>query len=279
MSQSNILNPYLSSFHKFDPSISVGFQSAAIGSPVRRVTGLGNNPDVDQSSVPEDVWSNGGLYPWMTGATSLEVLSSSAQDSPTGTGVSVVSLTLLDVNFNEFQVNVTLNGTTPVAIPGTFYRINGMLTITKGSGASSNRVFNDGDITVRDVGGGTVRGMMKAGKGIMRQCIFTTPAGYTLQVVSMYIGFNRGTGGGATRYLTATTFTQNAITGIARTALDLSCNGESYRHDGLPGIIVPEKTDFALQVLSVSADNSDITGAFLGIMVRNDLIPSLDYVV
>lgn len=266
-------------FDKLDPLVAAAFSPTALTSQVRRVAVLGNNPDVDQGSVPETVWPGGGLYPWMTGATSLEAVSSGAnatQDSPTGTGMGAISLTLLNTSYVASIVTVTLNGTTAVPIPGSWYRVNGGITTTKGSGAPVTRATNAGDILIRDAGGGTVRAIMPAGKGILRQAVFTTEAGYTLQVLSHYIGFNRGTGGGATRYLTVSNFIQNS-SGVSRTPLDLSCNGESYRHDGIPGVIIPEKTDYALDVAAVSADNSDVTGAFLGVLVKNELINTLKY--
>lgn len=265
-------------FSQIDPLIAMGYSSISLTSPVRRMAILGNNPDVDQASVPETIWPAGGLYSWMTGATSLEAVSTSTQDSPTGSGIGTISLTLLDTNYVASNVPVVLNGTTAVPITGTWYRINQGLITVKGSGAPATRASNVGDIIIRDVGGGTTRAIIQAGKGITRQAIFTVEAGYTLQIVSHYISLNRGTGGGGgvTKFLTVTNFIQNSL-GLARQPLDITCDGEPYRHDGLPGIVIPEKTDYALQTLSVSADNSDVTGAFLGVLVRNDYISQLSY--
>lgn len=263
-------------FSKIDPLVATGFMSAAITAPIRRVTALGNNPDVDQGTVPETIWPGGGLYPWMTGTTSLEVVSTSTQDSASSTGMAAISLTLMNSSYVESVLSVALNGTTPVAITGTWFRINGGVITTKGSGAPAVGAANVGDIIIRDAGGGTVRAIIPAGKGILRQAVFTSPAGYSLQILSQYIGFNRGTGVGAVRYLTVTGYIQNS-SGVARQPLDLSCDGESYRHDGVPGIMLPEKTDFAMNVISVSADNSDVTGAFLGVLLKNELIASLAY--
>lgn len=263
---------------KLDPLISTGFYSTAVTSPVRRISSLGNNPDVDGGTLPETVWPLGGLYPYMTGATSLEVVSSSAQDSAAGTGAASISMVLLDVNYVASTVVISLNGTTPVAIPGSWFRINVAFVITKGSGASATRAVNAGDISIRNSGAGTVRGIIPAGKGITRQAVFTVDAGYTLQIISHYISLNRGTGGGVgvSKYLTVANFAQTS-TGVGRSALDLSCDGEPYRHDGVPGIIVPEKTDYEMQVVAVSSDNSDVTAAFLGILVRNDIISTISY--
>lgn len=265
-------------YAKLDPLIAVGFMPTALTANLRRITALGNNPDVDTGSVPETIWPGGGLYPWMTGATSLEVVSSgasAAQDAPGGTGMAAILLTLMNTSYVESTVSVALNGTTPVAITGTWFRINGGITTVKGSGAPAVGAFNAGDIIIRDAGGGTTRAIIPAGKGILRQAVFTVPAANTLQILSQYIAFNRGTGG-VTRFLTVTGYIQNSA-GVARRPLDISCDGEPYRHDGIPGITLPEKTDFAMDVLSVSGENSDITGAFLGVLMKNELITNLIY--
>lgn len=268
-------------FDRIDPSVLSGYSSTAFSSKVRRVAVLGNNPDVDTGSVPETVWPGGGLYPWMTGATSLEVVSSginAAQDSATGTGISTISLTLLNTSYVASIVTVNLNGTTPVAIPGTWFRINGGVTTVKGSGAPATRATNAGDILIRDAGGGTVRGIIPAGKGITRQAVFTVEAGYSLQIFSHYISLNRGSGGGAgvARFLSISNFVQNT-SGIYRSPLDLSCDGEPYRHDGTPGVVIAEKNDYALDVIAVSANDSDVTAAFLGVLVKNDLVSTITY--
>jgi len=247
--------------------IAVGF---GLVPGITRFTLLGNNPDVDQASVPEHIWHPGGLYPWPAAAVSLEVVSSSIEDAAGGTGASSVAWGLLNGSHVSSTVSTALNGTTPVALSGTWLRVNSGVTNGKGSGAAVSRAFNAGDITLRVAGGGTVLAVIPAGKGILRQTIFTVPAGFTAQIISNYIGFNRGTGGGTTRYLTASTYTQTSL-GLARLPIDLSCNGEPYRHDGIPGIVLPEKTDFALEILSVSSDNSDVTAASLGVLKQNQM--------
>ncbi len=233
----------------------------------RRFTALGNNADVDQATVPEHVWTNGGLYPWIPAAgRSLEIVSSSTQDAAGGTGIYQVQLTLLDMNYNEVVVTATLTGTTAAAISGGPYiRINEGRATAKGSGAPEWRALNIGDITIRDAGGGTARAVIPAGRNFLNQAVYTMPDGWRGQVTSTYIGFNRGTGGGTTRYLTVRNYSQSS-SGIVIMPLDLSCDGESYRHDGVPGVIIPPRQDFALEIVSVSADNSDITAAFLGVM-------------
>jgi hypothetical protein len=223
-----------------------------------RVAAFGNNPDID--SGPEDVWSGGGLYPWMSADTALEVLSSSANDTAAGTGARTVLIVGLNSSHAPISQTITLNGTTPVAIPTSLFRINSALIMSAGSGE-----VNNGDITIRVAGAGATRAVIQAGYGIARQSQYTVPAGYTLSVISLLFCINRPS---SARDATVATFVRNPQ-GFYRMPLELSVDGNPYRHDGNPGIILPEKTDFGLRCNYVSAANTDMTGAWLGILKQS----------
>ncbi len=224
----------------------------------RRVAALGNNPDIS-IGVVEDVWSGGGLYPWMTAATSLEMVAGGVNDTSAGTGARTVRVDGLDINYVEVSETVTLNGTTPVALVTPMFRINLMLVLTAGSLET-----NDAAITLRDAGAGTTRALIPAGYGITRQSIFTVPAGNTLQIVSNVLCINRPAGVG--RFATFATYFRSSA-GVRRLPLELSIGDEPpYLHPGTPGIIVTEKTDYALRCTSVSANNTDVTAGWLGVM-------------
>lgn len=240
--------------------IDIGFRGTLTG--YVRVAALGNNPDVDTAVLPEDIWSGGGAYPWMTGATSLEAVSDSANDAAAGTGARTVVVNGLDTLWAERTVSFTLNGTTPVALSIPLYRINSALITSAGSGQ-----VNAGTITIRDAGAGTTRAVLPAGYGITRQSQFTVPKGSTLQIVSQFFGFNKTAA--AARFATFATFIQSP-NGFYRMPLEVTVGDEPpYRHDGIPGIVIPEKTDFGLRCTFVSNDSSDITAAWLGVMRRN----------
>jgi len=242
--------------------INVGF---SLVTGYRRVTALGNNPDVDILSVPEDVWSGGGAYPWMTGATALEIVSGSANDAAAGAGARTVLIQGLDINYAEVSQTVSLNGTTAVAIPTNLFRINSALIMSAGTGK-----VNAGDLTIRDAGAGTTRAIIPLGYGITKQSIFTVPAGFTLQIVSQLFGFNSTTKDN--RFAKFATFSQSP-NGFYRLPLEIATSDVTpYRHDGEPGLIVTEKTDFCHRVTAVSDDNSNLTAAWLGIMRSNTVI-------
>jgi len=221
----------------------------------RRVAGLGNNPDIDAG--PEDVWTGGGIYPWMTGSTSLEIISTSADDAAAGTGARTVTINGLDTAYAEIAQTITLNGTTAVAVPTPLFRIQSALIMTAGTAK-----VNAGDLVIRDLGAGTSRAVIPLGYGITRQSQFTVPASYTLIINSLLLCINRPT---SSRDATVATFIQSS-TGIYRLPLEMSVDGNPYRHDGVPGIVLPEKTDFGIRCTYVSAGNTDLTAAWLGIL-------------
>lgn len=245
----------------FYTAVGLGMMSPDI----RRVTALGNNPDVDTGSVPEDIWSGGGLYPFMTAATSLELVSSSASDASAGTGARTILVSGLDINYVEQSDTVTLNGTTAVDLPRQYFRINQIMVLTAGSTES-----NVGTITLRDDGGGTTRGLIMPANGISRQAVYTVPANHTLSVHSLFASLNRSN---AIAKDITIAFSFRSFAGVRRQTLEFSIsNNGPYRHDGIPGIIMTEKTDFSLRTVYTGSNDVDVTGAFLGILINNDIL-------
>lgn len=234
----------------------------------RRITALGNNPDIDQASLPEDIWSGGGLYPWKTSATTMEAISVSANDAAAGTGARTILVNGLDANYDEISETVTLNGTNAVAMTKTYLRINSALIMSAGSGKT-----NDGDISIRDSGGGTVRSIIPAGYGITRQASYTVPAGHTLAIHSQLFNILRGSGLAVD--VTIANFIQSP-NGFYRMPLEIDVDGNPYRHDGVPAIMVSEKNDYTLRCTAASSStDTNVTGAWLGILVKNSQIPFL----
>lgn len=230
----------------------------------RRIVALGHNPSIDTTSTPEDIWTGGGIYPWMIAATSLEALSASADDAAAGTGARTIIVNGLDINYAEISEVVTMNGVTPVPLVTQFFRINGVFTTTCGSGQ-----VNAGDITLRDSGGGTTRAIMPLGKGILRQSIYTVPAGHFLQVTDHLYVINRS--GGVSRYATVSTW-QRSLAGVVRMPLEVSFGErQPYLQNGVPGIPYPEKTDVLMRCTNVTSNATDLTVGWLGILKQNQL--------
>lgn len=227
----------------------------------RRVAALGNNSGID-IGTPEDVWSSGGIYPFLSAASALEIISSSVNDTAAGTGARTVLINGLDGSYVEISETVTLNGTTPVALTKTYLRINNAFIMSAGS-----LEVNAGNIDIRSPAS-TVRAQIPTGYGITRSSLYTVPAGHTLSELSLFCCINRS-GGGAVRYATIATLFRNT-NGFYRMPLEVSMSSNTpYRHDGNPGIIVAEKTDFLVRCNNVTVNATDITAAWLGVLKKN----------
>ena len=105
---------------------------------------LSRNPDVGIGAF-EDIWDVGGTLIYATAGETLEIVSSSADDSSSGSGARTVSVLYLDDQYNSQNTTLTLNGTTPVEFtPTDSFRFIVAIVVTTGSGKK-----NAGTITIR----------------------------------------------------------------------------------------------------------------------------------
>ena len=138
------------------------------------------------ASATEDIINFGTLYPFLPAPDDIEIVSTSADDTSAGTGVRTVELTLLEFGSADTQFDfyshtriVTMDGTTPVAVPvarqgngGKWYRCNFMRIDTSGSGEIAAGV-----ITLSSVNGSQeIMAQMPAGGTTDGQCIYTIPS-------------------------------------------------------------------------------------------------------
>jgi len=140
----------------------------------------------------EDVWGPGGIQTKPTATETLEVLSDSAEDDTGGSGAISVSVISLDDQYKcQDAVTVNLDGVTPVAVPGSHFRV--LLTSVSSSGVTDKNV---GTITVRVSGGGATRSQIQPTIGVSQDGQFTMPAnrtGYLIQTVPFYPRGESGT--------------------------------------------------------------------------------------
>lgn len=234
-------------------------------SPIRRITALGNNPSISPGTVPEDIWPLGGVYPFLSAASALEILSSDIDDTSAGTGARTVLINGLDGNYDEVSQTVTMNGTTPVSIPTPLLRVNTAIVMSAGT-----TEVNEGNITIRDTATTTARAYIQSGAGITRSSIYTVPNGYTLVVNSMVFTINRAAN---TNDAMEVVTHVRANTGVYREPLVLGIDVRStpYRHDGEPGITIVQKSDFTLRINFTQNPNINVTAGWLGVLVKNTL--------
>lgn len=158
---------------------------------------LGYNADV--GNTEEDIWTQGGTYPWIAaGGIALEVVSDSADDTLAGTGVQKVRVNYLDTDYSAQSQILNMAGATPVPLTDTtVLRVNAIRATQVGTGGVAA-----GNITCRLVGGAaTVYRSIVAGFTRGRGAVYTVPLGKTLYITSIAVSSGYTTSGKIVRWI------------------------------------------------------------------------------
>lgn len=184
----------MSTFNNFQPiTFQVPFQPfLAIGqglvSEVKHRAFFGNNPNL-ASGVEEVVWPGPTAvytFPSDTGE-SMRLVSTNVADNQT------ILIQALDSNWDEVNVSVTLNGTTPVTIPGNLSRINRAFNVSSTAFA--------GQVNITNAGGTTVYATLLSSDQITTQMIFSIPNNYNARITTSLVTMNAASGAASARAL------------------------------------------------------------------------------
>lgn len=216
----------------------------------------GINSDIDVLTVPEDVWGEGGAYPFQSAVVSLEILSDNAADASAGVGARTISVAGLDANYLTQKETVTMNGVTPVVLANQYLRILRIEVVTSGTDES-----NTGKITLRVPGPGDILAVITAQEGRSLMAIYTIPADFKMgYIVAVSAGVQEAAGSGSAKVLFQLREAGKSwITGLVR----------NVNESGPEGLIVPPawpplqpKTDIRVRVISVVTNNTAVTADF-----------------
>jgi hypothetical protein len=231
---------------------------------------FGRNPDIaaTPASTPEDVWSAGGVYTGHpTQSETLEIYSSgtdAADDvSPAGTGAHTVRVEGLGDDWTFKTADVTMNGTTPVTIPGLWRRANRAYVLTAGTDG-----HNAGDIIVRHTT--TTANVFIHLPALFNQTLitaYTVPAGKTGYLMTYGANMSRASGaaGSATISLRA-----REPSGVFRARfVDEMSTGLGLHHAVQGSTSFPEMTDIKARIDAVS-DNGTVVSAHFTLVLIDD---------
>jgi len=232
------------------------------------VNKFGHNPTITTATDPEDVWAGGGIYAFYpTSAQAMEIVSSSTEDGPGGTGALTVFVYGLNEDWEETTETLTMNGTTPVPLTNTYRRMYRAFAITAGSNET-----NVGNITVRDTGTSTTAIYIAAGDGQTQQAIYTIPGGHRAWFVKGYVGVSSS----AKNLANGAVFKwkvrpNNGVNGAWQVKGQIECinYGSSwFQYEyGIPAGPLPEKTDIRIECTEVS-DTFGVVGGFDLLLVK-----------
>src|SRR5210317_939144 len=135
------------------------------------------------------IWLQGGLYSYLSSASTLYISSSSTDDTGAGTGARTVTVSGLDNNFDEKIETVTLNGQTGVEINGsTWFRVNRVVVNTAGTGGANADVLYVGTEATPSSGVPTNKyATVGIGDNQTLMALWTVPAGYTAYLYETHI--------------------------------------------------------------------------------------------
>ena len=208
---------------------------------------FGHNPVV--AGVLETVWQDGGLYPWMTVADQLELLSDDPDDTLLGSGARTVELFGLDANYVLINETLDTAGVGVVTTALTYFRI--FRIIVRTAGASG---WNEGEITVRDQDTNTTRAMVTTEKNQTLMAIFTVPAGHTGFITSWYVGSVTNKDTQFELYIRP----EGEVFQVKR---NIHLVGMAYSNEFDFPEVVPEKSDIEIRAMS-SGGGGDVSAGF-----------------
>ncbi len=126
-------------------------------------------------------WDDPSNLIYLASAETMDISSTSANDTLAGTGARVVFIQGVDANYDQIQEVVLMNGTTPVTTVQSFLRVNTFLNVVAGSGT-----INEGRISAIASTAGTLQSFFDPGVGSTFSLHFTVPAGKTWFVNSSH---------------------------------------------------------------------------------------------
>ena len=226
-------------------------------STLYKVNKFGRNGTV-QTGAPEGICDL-TAFQWPATAATTTLVSTSGTDAPAAAGALTVQVDGLDADYNLLSQDITLNGTTAVAMTA-IRRAHRIKVLTAGSGGA-----NVGAINVKH--SSTAIASVLATNNQTLMASYTVPSGYTAYMLCYYYSINRNVATGqADVRLWARPFGEvfqlKHHIGINTTG---SSKGE---HAFKVAFALTEKTDLYLDT-DVSANDIDISGGFDLIVVKN----------
>jgi len=218
---------------------------------------FGRNDDLDSGDGEVLVWDVGTTYSYQSAAQTLEVLSSSVNDTAAGSGARTLRLMGVDADWNLQDEYVTLDGVTPVSTVNQYLRVYRSYVLTAGAGG-----INEGDVTWRVESGGDIQARLPAGDGTTFLSLMPIPRGY-----EGYLYDVRVTTDAAPNSEITTRLRLRPDGGVFRTIFEEVANRDSpvVRAPTMPARL-PEMSDFAVTASAV-ANNTTVFADFDVVLV------------
>ena len=222
---------------------------------------FGHNLDIDTGSVPQTIWSAGGLYVFPSSADTLKIISSDFDDNGTGTtGALTIKVQGLDANYDAIEEDFTLNGQTAVTGNKEFLRVYRAFVTSAGSSE-----YNEGVITINNSDDTLTLATIPAEGGQTQMAVYTIPRNYKGYLTSFSGAMNKATP--STAIILEMVFRKNSVKRVKQSiAIDTTGSTSFIKYFECP-LPIEEKTDIYVNAKEVSANNSGVFSNFSIILV------------
>jgi len=215
---------------------------------------FGYQSSVTTTSIP--VWENAAAYTYITAASTLTLVSTSASDDT----VAKVLISGLDSSFNPISETLALNGTSGVTTVNSYFRVNSMVLVSPGTSQNTNV----GTITLKQ-SSNTVS-QIAIGIGRSQMSIYTVPAGYSFYLDMVEVNTSNTYAG--TTIMTYKVQSINNVTGVKSILLQQPFLSLYLIQRASDPFVYTEKTDIQWQ-LSTSTGTVAAGMIIVGKLVKN----------
>ena len=218
---------------------------------------FGYQAAVANTKIP--VWENATVYTYITSASTLTLVSSSASDDT----LASVLISGLDSSFNIISETLNLNGTTGVTTAKSYFRVNSLLMVSPGTSQTTNA----GVITLKQ--SSNIVAQINTGIGKSQMAIYTVPAGYSFYLDLAEV--NTSNSYTSANIVTYSVQAINNLTGIKLAVLQQPFVSIYLANRASDPFVYTEKTDIQWQLVTSTATSVAAGLIIAGKLIRTNL--------
>jgi hypothetical protein len=209
------------------------------------------------TTTPIPVWENASTYTYITAASTLSLVSTSASDDTSAK----ILINGLDSNFNPISETLAMNGTGAVTTVNSYFRVNSLVMVSPGTSQNTNI----GTITLKQ--SSNVIAQINAGVGKSQSTIYTVPAGYSFYLDLAEVNTSNSYTGSV--IITYKVQAINNVTGVKLNVLQQPFVSIYTASRSSDPFIYTEKTDIQWQ-LSTSTGTVAVGIILTGKLIQNN---------
>ena len=216
---------------------------------------FGYQSAVGNTKIP--VWENATAYTYITSASTLTLVSTSASDDT----VAKVLISGLDSSFNPISETLALNGTSGVTTVNSYFRVNSLTLTTPGT----SQTTNVGTITLKQ--SSNVIAQINIGIGKSQMSIYTVPAGYSFYLDLAEV--NTSNSYTSSNIITYSVQAINNVTGVKLAVLQQPFVSIYVANRASDPFVYTEKTDIQWQLVTSTATTVSAGLIIAGKLIKN----------